>query len=351
MKANKILIIIVLFIVAALIFNRMSSNSKQNTKDHSSKNKAPILVNGMIVDFTSFSNKISLSGSIEPNESVQIQSEVSGILESIHFKEGSLVQKGQLLFKINDIELRAQLSKSKSQEILVSENYRRAKLLLEKQAISQEELDIAYAEFESAKSQSQLIQAQIAKTRIVAPFSGTIGLRNISQGAYVSSSMILSQLVAAQQVKINFSVPEKFASQMVSNTKIQFTIQGFNEIFEAKIYAIQPNIDIATRTMQIRALASNNDGKLIPGSFVNVQLPLLDIQDAILIPTEAVIPIQNGKKVFIQKKGVAQDVIVETATRTDKSIMILSGLNKGDTLLTSGVMSLRNGSLIQVKLN
>jgi membrane fusion protein (multidrug efflux system) len=103
--------------------------------------------------------------------------------------------------------------------------------------------------------------------------------------------------------------------------------------------------------MQIRALASNNDGKLIPGSFVNVQLPLLDIQDAILIPTEAVIPIQNGKKVFIQKKGVAQDVIVETATRTDKSIMILSGLNKGDTLLTSGVMSLRNGSLIQVKLN
>jgi membrane fusion protein (multidrug efflux system) len=351
MKANKILIIIVLFIVAALIFNRMSSNSKQNTKDHSSKNKAPILVNGMIVDFTSFSNKISLSGSIEPNESVQIQSEVSGILESIHFKEGSLVQKGQLLFKINDIELRAQLSKSKSQEILVSENYRRAKLLLEKQAISQEELDIAYAEFESAKSQSQLIQAQIAKTRIVAPFSGTIGLRNISQGAYVSSSMILTQLVAAQQVKINFSVPEKFASQMVSNTKIQFTIQGFNEIFEAKIYAIQPNIDIATRTMQIRALASNNDGKLIPGSFVNVQLPLLDIQDAILIPTEAVIPIQNGKKVFIQKKGVAQDVIVETATRTDKSIMILSGLDKGDTLLTSGVMSLRNGSLIQVKLN
>ena len=351
MKANKILIIIVLLIVAALIFNRMSSNSKQNTKDHSSKNKAPILVNGMIVDFTSFSNKISLSGSIEPNESVQIQSEVSGILESIHFKEGSLVQKGQLLFKINDIELRAQLSKSKSQEILVSENYRRAKLLLEKQAISQEELDIAYAEFESAKSQSQLIQAQIAKTRIVAPFSGTIGLRNISQGAYVSSSMILTQLVAAQQVKINFSVPEKFASQMVPNTKIQFTIQGFNEIFEAKIYAIQPNIDIATRTMQIRALASNNDGKLIPGSFVNVQLPLLDIQDAILIPTEAVIPIQNGKKVFIQKKGVAQDVIVETATRTDKSIMILSGLNKGDTLLTSGVMSLRNGSLIQVKLN
>jgi membrane fusion protein (multidrug efflux system) len=351
MKANKILIIIVLLIVAALIFNRMSSNSKQNTKDHSSKNKAPILVNGMIVDFTSFSNKISLSGSIEPNESVQIQSEVSGILESIHFKEGSLVQKGQLLFKINDIELRAQLSKSKSQEILVSENYRRAKLLLEKQAISQEELDIAYAEFESAKSQSQLIQAQIAKTRIVAPFSGTIGLRNISQGAYVSSSMILTQLVAAQQVKINFSVPEKFASQMVPNTKIQFTIQGFNEIFEAKIYAMQPNIDIATRTMQIRALASNNDGKLIPGSFVNVQLPLLDIQDAILIPTEAVIPIQNGKKVFIQKKGVAQDVIVETATRTDKSIMILSGLNKGDTLLTSGVMSLRNGSLIQVKLN
>lgn len=351
MKVKKILVVVGLVAIALLIFNRINSNSKENKGNKAAQNKAPIRVNGIKVSFASFSNNISLSGTIEPNESVQIQSEVAGIVESIHFKEGTQVQKGQLLFKVNDLELRAQLAQAKSQEILVSENYRRAKLLLEKQAISQEEYEIAYAEYETAKSQSQLIQAQITKTRIVAPFSGTVGLRNISQGAYVSPSMVLTQLVDANQVKVNFSVPEKYASQVPPNTEIQFTLNGVAETFTAKIYAVEPNVDASTRTLQLRALASNKDAKLIPGSFVNVQLPLTDIQDAILIPTEAIIPIQNGKKVFIQKNGVAQDVIVETATRTEKDILILSGLKKGDTLLTSGVMSLRNGSPIKVKLN
>jgi membrane fusion protein (multidrug efflux system) len=163
MKVKKILVVVGLVAIALLIFNRINSNSKENKGNKAAQNKAPIRVNGIKVSFASFSNNISLSGTIEPNESVQIQSEVAGIVESIHFKEGTQVQKGQLLFKVNDLELKAQLAQAKSQEILVSENYRRAKLLLEKQAISQEEYEIAYAEYETAKSQSQLIQAQVRK--------------------------------------------------------------------------------------------------------------------------------------------------------------------------------------------
>jgi membrane fusion protein, multidrug efflux system len=348
---KKILLIVALLVVGGLIFNRVYSNSKENKGNKIAKNKSAVQVNAKIVSFSSFSNNISLSGTIDPNESVQIQSEVSGLVESIHFTEGSQVQKGQLLFKINDLELRAQLAQAKSQEILVTENYRRAKLLLEKQAISQEEYEIAYAEYETAKSQSQLIQAQITKTRIVAPFSGRVGLRNISKGAYVAPSMVLTQLVDAKEVKVNFSVPEKYASQVLPNSEITFAMNGSDKKFKAKVYAVEPNVDASTRTLQLRALASNTDGALIPGSFVTVQLPLNDIENAILIPTESIIPIQNGKKVFIQKNGVAQDVIVETATRTEKEILILSGLNKGDTLLTSGVMSLRNGTPIKAKLN
>lgn len=347
---KKTLLLVALLVLGGLIFNRIYNNSKENKGKKAAKNKIAIQVQAKLVSFSNFSNNISLSGTIEANESVQIQSEVSGLIESIHFKEGSKVQKGQLLFKINDLELKAQLAQARAKEILVSENFRRAKLLLEKQAISQEEYEIAYAEFESAKSQTQLIQAQIAKTRILAPFSGIVGLRNISKGAYVAPSMVLTQLVDANEVKINFSVPEKYASEVPKNTEIYFTLNGDDKKYKAKVYAMEPNVEASTRTLRIRALAYNKDGALIPGSFVNIHLPLHDIENAILIPTEAIIPIQNGKKVFIQKNGVAQDVIVETATRTSKEILILSGLKKGDTLLTSGVMSLRNGAPIQTKL-
>ncbi len=353
MKFKYIIYLLLAVVLGGMIFYRISEN-KQNADGGKGKgpggDKKPAKVTGIILKPQVFSDNLSLSGSIDANEQVEIRSEVSGIVENINFQEGTIVAKGQQLFKINDLELRAQLSQAKTKQTLASENERRARLLLQKEAISQEEYDIASADFRSAKAQTQLIQAQIAKTSVKAPFSGKIGLRSISKGTYVTPTTVIANLVNTSQVKITFSIPEKYATQMKVNTMLSFTVAGTKEQFSAKIYAIEPGIEVATRTLKMRALAQNPDGKLIPGTFANVALPLEKINDALLVPTEALIPVQNGKKIFVSVNGKAKEIMVETGARTDKDVLVLSGLKPGDTVLTSGVMTLKDDSPVKVTL-
>ncbi|MFV5689919.1 efflux RND transporter periplasmic adaptor subunit [Flavobacterium sp. ZT3R25] len=337
--------------IIGFIGYRINANKSENEggNDKGGKDK-PINVTGIVVHPETFDNNLSLSGSIEANEQVEIRSEVSGIVEGIYFQEGSNVSKGQVLFKVNDIELRAQLRQMTTKEGLASENERRAKLLLQKEAISQEEYDVARADLKSAQSQSQLIKAQISKTSVRAPFSGKIGLRSISPGTYITPTLLVAKLVNIGKLKITFSIPEKYATQVKTNTQLTFTVAGSTEKYAAKVYAIEPGVEVATRTLQVRAIAENRNGKLLPGTFANVELPLDIIKDAIIIPSEAIIPVQNGKKVFISSNGKAKEVMIETATRTDASILVLSGLKAGDTVLTSAVMSLKDEIPVKVKV-
>lgn len=351
MKTKHIVYALIAIGLGALIVYRISDNKKADEKNSKGPGgKTALNVSGIVLKPQVFLDNLSLSGSIEANEQVDIRSEISGIVESINFQEGTMVSKGQVLFKVNDIELRAQLANVKTSQGLASENERRAKLLLEKEAISQEEYDIASADFKSSKAQTQLIQAQIAKTAVRAPFSGKIGLRAISNGTYVTPTTPIAKLVNTSQLKITFSIPEKYASQMKVGNTLSFTTAGTAEKFTAKIYAIEPEIEIATRTLKVRAIAQNPDGKLYPGTFANVSLPLDHIKDALLVPTEAIIPIQNGKKIFISENGKAKEVVVQTGSRTEKEILVLTGLKAGDTVLTSGVMTLKNGSPVKVKI-
>jgi len=353
MKLKTLLLTLVIILFVGFIGYRIKSNADKassNTSKQNGDKKPSVKVNGIVVSEEKFSNIISVSGSIDANEQVEIRSEVSGIVENIYFKEGTNVTKGQTLFKVNDIELRAQLAQAVTRKNLAGENERRAKLLLEKEAISQEEYDIASAEYRSLQSQTQLIQAQIGKTAIKAPFSGKIGLRNISLGTYLTPTTVVTNLVSASEVKITFSIPEKYASEIKVNNEIEFTVSGSNEIFKASIYAIEPSIDVTTRTLLVRAKANNKEGKLFPGTYANVKLPLNAIEKAILIPTEAIIPIQNGKKVFISTHGKVKEVKIETGTRTEESILVTQGLKAGDTVITSGIMSLKPETAVQVTL-
>lgn len=353
MKLKTLLLTVIIILFIGFIGYRIKSNadkSSTSTNKPVGDKKPSTKVNGIVVSKENFSNIISVSGSIDANEQVEIRSEVSGIVENIYFKEGTNVTKGQTLFKVNDIELRAQLAQANTKKNLAGENERRAKLLLEKEAISQEEYEIASAEYRSLQSQAQLINAQIAKTAIKAPFSGKIGLRNISPGTYVTPTTIVTNLVSSNELKITFSIPEKYAREVKLNNEIEFTVSGSTELFKASIYAIEPSIDVTTRTLLVRAKANNKEGKLFPGTYANVKLPLTAIKDAILIPSEAIIPIQNGKKVFIAENGKAKEVKVETGTRTEDLILVLEGLKLGDTVITSGIMSLKPETAVQVTL-
>lgn len=351
MKLKKLLYALLIIGMVGFIAYRISSNKSKNAESKKfGGNETTTTVEGIIIKTASFDNNLALSGSVEANEQIEIRSEVSGIVEGIYFTEGSNVKKGQVLFKVNDLELMAQLRQASTREGLAAENQRRAKLLLQKEAISNEEFDIANADYASMQAQTQLIRAQIAKTSVRAPFSGKIGLRYISPGTYITPTVLVAKLVNTGKLKITFSIPEKYASQIKSGSNIDFSVAGVDNTYKAKIYAIEPEVAVATRTLQVRAIADNTDGKLFPGTFAEIKLPLSTIENAIVIPSESIVPVQNGKKVFIANKGKAKEVMVESATRTDASILILSGLKEGDTLITSGVMSLKNEDQIKVKV-
>lgn len=359
MKKRYIVYLLLAIGLAYLVYYRISENKKIEASGSAGKGKkggkggkggSTLNVDGVVVKTTDFANNIEITGSIEANEAVTLRGEISGLVTGIFFKEGSHVTKGATLVKINDKDVQAQLKEAITKQQLASNNENRAKQLLAKGAISQEEYDTSLAELQTLASQVQLIRAQLAKTTITAPFSGKIGLRSISTGEYLTPNTNIANLRSTNPVKISFSIPEKYVAQVKQNTDISFGIDGNNKRFSAKIFAIEPGIDQQTRTLQLKALAPNPNDELLPGSFARIKLPLATLKDAILIPTEAVIPVLNGKMVYVAKNGKAHEAPVETGTRTADKIVVLSGLNVGDTVLTTGAMALKPNAEVKVKI-
>ena len=324
------------------------SDKPKDEKQGGGKN--PVHVDAIVLAPQKAADTLSLSGTIDADEKIEVRSEVSGIVEKIYFSEGARVSQGQTLFKINDIELQAQLKSAETKRQLTSENERRARLLLAKGAISQEEYDIASADYKTAQAQIQLIKAQISKTSVRAPFSGIVGLRNISQGAFISSDMVLTTLVKNNQVKITFSIPEKYANIVKTNSIVHFNVANSSEDFTAKIYALQPEIEINTRTLTVRAIADNRSGKLFPGTFANILFDLNKNDNALKVPTEAIVPVQDGKKVFVYKNGKAKEAMIETGSRDQANVVVTSGLKVNDTVITSGVLSLKEDTKVQITI-
>jgi len=359
MKLKYVIYTLIFLGIAYLIYYRISANRKLENSGMGAGAKSPgnkggkpqqMVVNGIVVQATSFANNLDVTGTIEANESVALQSEVSGLVTGIYFKEGSNVSKGSLLVKINDRDIQAQLQEALTKQNLSSANENRARQLLQKGAISQEEYDTALADLKSLKAQAQLIRAQLAKTSVIAPFSGKIGLRSISAGEYITPTKIIANLLSTNPVKVNFSVPEKYMGQIKVNSTITFRTDGSTQLYTGKVFALEPGINAQTRTLQIKALAPNQNNELRPGSFAKVSLTLDKIENAILIPNQAIIPVLRGKTVFISKNGKAKQVEVQSGTRTDENILITSGLKIGDTVLTTGALSLKDGAPVKVSV-
>ena len=293
-----------------------------------------------------FDNIINSTGTILASEEVEIRSEITGQVVKILFTEGTRVRKGDLLVKINDDELLAQLQKQQSQKSLAEDIFKRRKQLFESHLISSEDFDKARNDLKSIEAEINLIKAKIKKTELRAPFDGEIGLRYVSEGSFVNSSTRITTLQSLASVKIDFSIPEKYASIVKKESPVSFSVSGSVDTFTGTIYAIEPKIDPVTRTVQIRARSANVNGSLMPGAFAQVRLLLEKIPNAIMIPSESVIPEMEGQKVFVAVDGMAQTKKVTTGLRTENLVQVTSGLTAGDTVITSGIMQLRPSTLI-----
>lgn len=341
-----IITIIALLIILKLLFFSGKEDLKQAGKQGMSK--VPLSVQAFVVKPEKMENKLFVTGTMLANEEVELIPEISGKVLNIIFEEGSSVEKGQLLLKINDADLQAQLKKLKAQEDFAKEKESRLKQLMDINGISKEEYETSMNTLQSLQADIEFTLAQIAKTEIHAPFSGLVGLRNVSEGAYVSIGTRIAAIQQLDPLKIDFSIPEKYASLIQKGSVIRFSVEGTIGIFEGKIIAIEPKIDVETRTIKIRAVCPNHENKILPGAFAKIEILLKGSENSMMIPTQALIPELKGYKVFISKNGIAEEVQVITGLRTEKLVQVLEGLSPGDTVLTSGIMQLKNGSAIKI---
>ncbi len=286
-------------------------------------------------------NILYAPGTVVPNEEVELKAEMAGRLIQLNLREGATVKKGQLIAKINDKELQAQLAKLEYNAALTRNREERQKKLLKIEAISQEEYEIAMNNVSTSQADRELIMAQLEKTEIRAPFSGTIGLKNISEGAYLSPGTPVVTLVQTNPVKVDFTIPERYARDIRLGSTVQLGLDGDAARYPARVVALDPKVDENLRTQRVRAILPNPGRLFVPGMFVKVQVDLSDNSTAIMIPTDAIVPVLKGKKVFVVKNGKAQEVMVTTGLRTDTKVQVTEGLSTGDSLIVTGIMALK----------
>ncbi|MDF2453258.1 MAG: family efflux transporter, subunit [Bacteroidota bacterium] len=336
---NWIIIVVVIALIVASKFI-FFSNKEEEKAGAKGKNKGPIAVNYYVVNPVAFSNDVFATGKIGALNQVDILPEVSGKVTGIYFKEGETVAKGSLLVKLNDADLQAQFQKSKTQIALSEQKLERLKKLTAINGVSQEEYDIQQNELNSLKADQSYIQAQLAKTSITAPFTGIVGLKNISEGSFVNSSSPIVSLVQVKPLFVEFSVPEKYSSLFKKGIKVNFAAENAKEMYPAAIYAIEPKVDELTKTIKARAMYEGTQ-TFYPGSFVKVYANLGETENALMVPTQCVIPTLKGQKVIISKNGIATEIPVTIGVRTDDKIQIVEGLHAGDTVITTGLLSVK----------
>lgn len=333
----------IVLVIAILAFPKVKNylSASESTSANTLRNESPLEVDVFVVQPDIVEDIIYTTGTLQANEEVELAAESSGLIEEIYLNEGGDVNKDELILKINDSELQAQLKRAEFRLTLAEDRESRQNQLLEKGGISQEEYDATLNEVNVLRAEVALINAQIAKKEIRAPFSGKVGLKYVSDGSYISPNSRIATLQDIDPIKIDFSIPERYASEIEVGKVVKFTVQGIDEQQVAKVYAKEPRIDSETRSLQVRARSDNKNGKLLPGAFADLELVLNTYENAILVPTVSLVPELQGQKVFLLKNGVVVPQSVKTGLRTASKVQIIEGVQLGDTVLTTGLLQVR----------
>ena len=350
---KNILIGLIILVVAFLIIYPKLDLSGEEAETKAAvaagRQQGPLPVAVVVAAPQRLENAILVTGSVLANESVQLSPELAGKITRINFEEGQFVKKGQPLVYLNNDELEARQERLNYTQKLFEQSEARQRKLLEREAISQEEYDIALNELNTSLADLKVVEAQLAKSVIRAPFSGMIGLRQVSEGSYVSPADPIATLVNINPVKIEFSVPERYANEVSIGNNVLFSrSEGAEKERVAEVYAVEPRINTETRTLTMRALSENDDRTLLPGMFVRIKLVLDVNEESIMVPAQALIPEMEGYKVFVVENGSVVEKRVSTGIRTETTVEVTEGLSQGDSVLTTGILQVRSGTPVRV---
>lgn len=311
----------------------------------------PPVFTGIIASSYPINRFIEAPGTILANENTDMQPEISGRVVSINFKEGTYVKAGTLLVKLFDADLQAQLKKLAVQLTIAEATEKRQKELLAINGTSQQDYDNASLNVSNIKSDMELLKVRIAQTEVRAPFNGKLGLRNISLGAYVNPSTIITNISQTDIIKVEFAVPEKYAHEMQPNKVLTLRTAGQTKEYYATVMASQNNISAETRNLMVRAIVKAPDDRVTPGTFVEVRINLAYNAHAIMVPTQAILPTTRTKKIIVLKEGKAVFKDIKTDFRDASRVEVTEGLALGDTIITSGLLSIKEGMACKVNIS
>lgn len=334
--------ILIIFVLSAIVVSKFVFLSKEETKKGPQTAKSALAVNYFVMKALPYENRLFSAGKVGALNEVSLMPELAGKVIGIYFKEGQAVNKGDLLLKLNDADFQAQLLKVSTQLKLAQQKLERLKKLKEIKGVSEEEYEMQENEIAVLQAEEKYYQAQIAKTSITAPFTGIIGLKNVSEGAFVGTNSTLVSLVQTQPLFIEFSVPGKYSQELKKDLPITFEVERElgAQTYSAQIYAIEPKMDEATKTIKVRALY-NGTQQLLPGTYAKVSLAFGNYGQQLMVPTQCLVPVLKGHKVFCFSGGKAIETPVKIGPRNDQYVLVLEGLKQGDTVITSGLMSIK----------
>lgn len=335
------------FLLIFIFFTRC--NEKKDTAAATGRpRQGPVSVDAFVVKKSSISEDVQIPGSLMPFEETQIRAEVGGRIVELNIREGTRVEKGTLLVKLFDGDLQAQLRKLKVQLKIAAKTEERNRELLAINGISQQEYDLSTLGVENLRADIETTQIAISKTAIRAPYTGKVGLRNISLGSYISPSDIICTIRQVDKLKLEFSVPEKYAREIGQGYEIRFKVDGGQADHTAVVMATESSVDQNTRTLKVRAVVDGDNKELVPGIFAKVNLQLGQDSSALLVPSQAVLPTARNKQVIVLRKDSASFTVVETGIRDSAYVQILNGLQEGDTVITTGLMAIRPNAKVKV---
>jgi membrane fusion protein (multidrug efflux system) len=338
-----------IFVVIIVMLGAISCSKKQEQAPGGSRRQqGPLVVDGFVVRKSSVSENIEVPGSLLPFEETMIRAEVGGRVVQLNIHEGGNAAKGTLLVKLFDKDLQAQLKKYQVQLQIREKTQERSAELLKINGISQQDYDLSELDVENLKADIEATQIAISKTEIRAPYAGRLGLRNVSLGSYISPSDIITSLRQVDNLKLEFSVPEKYAKEIVKDYQISFRVDGGERDHTAKVIATENGVDQNTRTLRVRALVNASHRELVPGVFAKVNLRLGKDENALLVPSQAIIPAARNKQVILFKGDSAVYTIVETGIRDSAFVQVTKGLKEGDTVVTTGLMAIRPNAKIKI---
>jgi membrane fusion protein (multidrug efflux system) len=333
-------------ILALALFLHSCGEEKADLKAQ----KAPVVTVDVVeLKAGEVARSIAIPGSVIPNEQVDVYSEVAGRIQRIAFKEGQHVSKGTVILQVDSDILKAQKAQLLVEQDLAEKDEARKRSLYQGKGISLQDYEVSQSALADAKARLDLLNVQISKATIRAPFSGKIGLRHVSEGAFISTSTLITSIVQENPVKIEFSVPEKYARNVKVGQVIEFKTDGDSKTYSGKVYAFEPRIDEGTRMMTVRA-SLPNPGNLIAGSFVSINYDMGKEENAFMVPSESIVPVLKGQKIFVVRNGSVEEIPVEIGIRTPEKVQIIGALKEGDQVLISGLLAVRAGMPVKTKI-